>query len=77
MKITLLDIKGFGRFNQKKIAPKYGFNIVYESNESGKSTLQAFIRAMLFGLKGGRKSKDGKLPPLKQYKPWGTINTQG
>ena len=39
MKITLLDIKGFGRFNQKKIAPKYGFNIVYESNESGKSTL--------------------------------------
>ncbi len=77
MKITLLDIKGFGRFNQKKIAPKYGFNIVYESNESGKSTLQAFIRAMLFGLKGGRKSKDGKLPPLKQYKPWGNDQYAG
>lgn len=71
MKIDLLDIKGFGKFKQKKIMPKDGFNIVFESNESGKSTLQAFIRAMLFGLKGGRKSKEGKLPPLKQYKPWG------
>lgn len=70
MKITLLDIKGFGKFNNLNIKPSEGFNIVYEDNEAGKTTLQAFIRAMLYGLKGGRKSRDGSLPPLKQYKPW-------
>ncbi len=70
MKITLWDIKGFGKFDQFKAAPKEGFNIIYEANESGKSTLQAFIRAMLFGQRGGRKTKDGNLPPIKHYKPW-------
>ena len=45
-------------------------NVIYGCNESGKSTLQAFIKAMLFGLKGGRRSKEGFLPPAKQYKPW-------
>lgn len=70
MKIKLLDIKGFGKFNQVKLKPAEGFNIIFEKNESGKSTLLAFIRAMLYGLKGGRRSKDGSLPPLKHYKPW-------
>lgn len=70
MKIKLLDIKGFGKFNQLKITPKDGFNIIFENNESGKSTLQAFIRAMLYGLRGGRRSRDGSLPPLKHNKPW-------
>lgn len=70
MKINLLDIKGFGKFNQLLITPEDGFNIVFESNESGKSTLQTFIRAMLYGLKGGRMTKEGNLPPLKKNKPW-------
>jgi hypothetical protein len=70
MKITFFDIKGFGKFNQVKITPGAGFNMIYAENEAGKSTLQTFIRAMLYGQKGGRKSKDGSLPPLKQYKPW-------
>ena len=70
MKIKLLDIKGFGKFNKLKIEPKEGFNIIFENNESGKSTLQAFIRAMLYGQRGGRRSKDGSLPPLKHNKPW-------
>lgn len=70
MKIRLLDIKGFGKFNKVKLEPAEGFNIIYEQNESGKSTLLAFIRAMLYGLRGGRRSKDGSLPPLKHYKPW-------
>ena len=61
MKIKLLDIKGFGKLNKVKIAPKEGFNIIFETNESGKSTLQAFIRAMLYGQRGGRKSKEGSL----------------
>lgn len=70
MKIKVLDIKGFGKFNQLRIEPDEGFNIIFENNESGKSTLQAFIRAMLYGQKGGRRSKDGSLPPQKHFKPW-------
>ena len=70
MKIKSLDIKGFGRLSELKISPGAGFNMIYAHNEAGKSTLQAFIRAMFYGLKGGRKLKDGTLPPLKQYKPW-------
>lgn len=77
MKIKLLDIKGFGKFNKLKIVPKEGFNIIFETNESGKSTLQAFIRAMLYGQRGGRKSKDGSLPPLKHNKPWSSEQYAG
>jgi uncharacterized protein YhaN len=77
MKIKLLDIKGFGKFNKLKIVPKEGFNIIFETNESGKSTLQAFIRAMLYGQRGGRKSKDGNLPPLKHNKPWSSDQYAG
>ena len=77
MKITLLDIKGFGKFNNTRIEPGPGFNLIYENNEAGKSTLQAFIRAMLYGLKGGRRAKDGSLPPLKHYKPWNAQQYSG
>lgn len=77
MKIKLLDIKGFGKFNKLKIIPKEGFNIIFETNESGKSTLQAFISAMLYGQRGGRKSKDGSLPPLKHNKPWNSEQYAG
>lgn len=70
MKIKLMDIKGFGKFNRLRIEPDDGFNIIFENNETGKSTLQAFIKAMLYGQKGGRRSKDGSLPPQKHFKPW-------
>ena len=77
MKIKLLDIKGFGKFNQLRIDPNEGFNIIFENNESGKTTLQAFIRAMLYGQKGGRKSKDGSLPPQRHFKPWNSEQYAG
>jgi uncharacterized protein YhaN len=77
MKIKLLDIKGFGKFNNLKIVPKEGFNIIFEINESGKSTLQSFIRAMLYGQRGGRRLKDGSLPPLKHNKPWNSQQYAG
>jgi len=77
MKIKLLDIKGFGKFNKLRIEPKEGFNIIFETNESGKSTLQTFIRAMLYGQKGGRRLKDGSLPPLKHNKPWNSDQYAG
>lgn len=70
MKIKKIDINGFGKFEDRLFLLKPGMNVFYGCNESGKSTLQSFIKGMFFGLKGGRKSKDGTLPSAKQYKPW-------
>lgn len=70
MKIRKLDINGFGKFENRQFLLKPGMNVFYGCNEAGKSTLQSFIRGMFFGLKGGRRVKDGPLPPIKQYKPW-------
>ncbi len=70
MKINKLDINGFGKLENRVYTFQPGLNVVFGCNESGKSTLQAFIKGMFFGLKGGRRSKDGFLPPAKQYKPW-------
>ena len=70
MRISNLEIKGFGKFENKKITLASGLNVIYGRNEAGKSTIQAFVKAMLYGLRGGRRLKDGTLPPLKQYQPW-------
>lgn len=54
MKITELYIKNFGRFSEQHFYIKDGVQVIYGENEYGKSTLQAFIRAMLFGMERGR-----------------------
>lgn len=70
MFIESLMIKGFGKIAGLSIRFERGFNIIYGSNESGKTTLQWFIRGMLFGLRSGRVSRNGLPAPLKRYKPW-------
>ena len=55
MKITELYIKNFGRFSEQHFYIKDGVQVIYGENEYGKSTLQAFIRAMLFGMERGRE----------------------
>lgn len=52
MKITELYIKNFGRFSEQHFYIKDGVQVIYGENEYGKSTLQAFIRAMLFEWSG-------------------------
>lgn len=70
MRIRKLRINGFGKFENREFVLKPGMNVFYGRNESGKSTLQSFIKGMLFGLKGGRRGKDGTPAPVRQYKPW-------
>ena len=50
MKIVELHIIQFGRFSDRTFSFSDGFNIIEGKNESGKSTLQAFIKFMLYGL---------------------------
>ncbi len=69
MIINKLDIKGFGKLKDLEIEFIPGLNIVYGENEAGKSTIQWFIKAMFYDLKGGRE-RDGLVPPIKRFKPW-------
>ncbi len=50
MRIEELYLDGFGHFHQRRIGPLAGpMTVFYGPNEAGKSTLLAFIRAILFG----------------------------
>ncbi|ACV62603.1 conserved hypothetical protein [Desulfofarcimen acetoxidans DSM 771] len=59
MRIMRLDIHGFGIYRDffwDSLAP--GLNVIEGPNEAGKSTLMAFIRAVLFGFAGRRGSEN-------------------
>ncbi|WP_257349449.1 ATP-binding protein [Pseudalkalibacillus decolorationis] len=50
MKVQKLQIYGFGRFSDESFSfEQTGIHVVYGNNESGKSTILAFIEYMLFG----------------------------
>ena len=54
MKITEIQIKNFGKLHNINIRPLPGINVIYGENETGKSTLQQFISAMLLDRKSTR-----------------------
>ena len=70
MKINKLYIRGFGKVENLELDLSKNINIIYGPNESGKSTLMSFIKAGLFGLKGGRTDKEGLAAEIKRYRPW-------
>ncbi len=70
MHIDRLEVKGFGRLTARTVSFKKGINILYGSNEAGKTTLQWFIKGMLYGLKSTRQAKNGQLQPAKRFRPW-------
>jgi DNA repair exonuclease SbcCD ATPase subunit len=70
MKINKLHVRGFGKIEDFDMTLCDGLNVIYGPNESGKSTLMTFIKAIFFGLKGGRTGKDGSIPEVRRYKPW-------
>lgn len=69
MRIERLEIKGFGKIRDLVITPGSGLNVIYGVNEAGKSTVQMFIRAMMYGLKSGRETA-GIPASLKRFMPW-------
>lgn len=70
MHIDKLEVKGFGKLTDRTVYLKKGVNIIYGSNEAGKTTLQWFIRGMLYGLRNTRQSGNRLIPPLKRFEPW-------
>src|ERR1051325_1717967 len=62
MRIETIHIDGFGVWNDKTWGPLHaGLNVFHGPNETGKSTLMAFIRSMLFGFE--------KRGSTKRYEP--------
>lgn len=68
MIIHEIFIRGFGRHEMLKIPLTPGLNILAGDNESGKSTLMAFVRAMFYGF--GRKHQSLERDLRRRYRPW-------
>lgn len=73
MKIRELNIKNFGKINNRTLHFSDGINIIYGENESGKSTIHTFIKSMLFGLERGR-GRAAINDTFSQYEPWENPN---
>lgn len=54
MRVDEIVIDGFGRWHDTRIVPDPGLTVVHGDNEAGKTTLLAFVRAILFGFESGR-----------------------
>src|SRR5678815_1718176 len=64
MRIENIHIDGFGVWNDQTWGPLGpGLNIFHGPNETGKSTLMAFIRSLLFGF--DRRGSTRRYEPVK------------
>lgn len=69
MILEKIYIQSFGKLKNQEIPLSSGINILHGPNESGKTTVQVFIKSMLFGLSRmrGRASKNDT---FTRYNPW-------
>jgi len=75
MIIRELIIDGFGKFSNAEFIFDEKLNIISGKNEAGKSTLHAFIRAMLFGL--DTRKKGTKPSEYENMRPWQNTGAYG
>ena len=67
MEIIQLNLKHFGKFTDYRLDLHAGINIISGGNETGKSTLHAFIRAMLYGV---TRNRSKSLDEYQLREPW-------
>lgn len=70
MIIKEAKIRKFGKLENAQYQFSPQINVIYGPNESGKSTLMQFLKAMLFGLEKTRVRKT--LDTYNKYEPWDT-----
>ena len=76
MLIERIDIESFGKLKNVHIAINNRINVFYGPNESGKSTIAAFIKFMLYGYAGAREARlDANERRL--YTPWDASKIAG
>ena len=69
MKLISCHVDNFGTLHNFDMNFEEGLNVVMHSNGWGKSTLAAFLKAMLYGY-DNKRSKDLSENDRKHYKPW-------
>ena len=67
MEIIQLHLKHFGKFTDYRLDLHAGINIISGGNETGKRTLHALIRAMLYGL---TRNRSRSLDEYQLREPW-------
>lgn len=70
-------LTAFGKFRNKQIDFSDGLQIFYGENESGKSTLQLFVKTMLYGVPNQRKSAAVILRDRERMIPWNEKYAEG
>ena len=71
MKLLSIHIDNFGKLRDFDLDLGDGVNTVFADNGYGKTTLAAFVKAMLYGLsKVGTRVKDLNENERKHYTPW-------
>ncbi len=73
MQILELHLKNFGKFTDRHIYFTEHMQVIHGENEYGKSTIYAFIKAMLFGMERGRGRAAAK-DAFSRYEPWENPN---
>ena len=74
MKIERIQITAFGKLDDFELLPKDGINIIEGPNESGKSTIAAFIRFIFYGLSG---KAEGEISPRERFLSWSKTEASG
>ena len=69
MQIKEAKIFNFGKLQNVNFRFSDGVNVIYGENEQGKTTLHAFLSAMLFGVEKGRGRAPGG-DAYAKYEPW-------
>jgi len=69
MYIKSCYIENFGKFHEFNIEFERGLNVIKEDNGWGKTTLMAFIKAMLYGMTYRPNAKE--FYDRRRYEPWG------
>lgn len=69
MIIREVHIIRFGKIENKTYTFSKGINVIYGENEAGKTTIQQFIKAMLFGLEK-KRGRMTEADAYGKYEPW-------
>ncbi|QNM04338.1 ATP-binding protein [Qiania dongpingensis] len=71
-----IHISSFGKYTHQDMSFDEGINVIYGDNESGKSTLHAYLKSMLFGMERGR-GKAAWNDAYSHYYPWNSQASYG
>src|SRR3954447_24742013 len=72
MRLIELHVKGFGKLINRRVQFSPGLNLIFGSNEAGKSTLQQAILTLFYGFFDEGSITSTKRATLSALQPWDT-----